>query len=109
VEGPIDSLFLPNAIAVSGASFDTPTIRQLLTNATLVMDNEPRSKEITKLLDKNIKAGYNVCMFPDTIPYKDINEMVQNGISEEEILETINTNTHSGIEANLKFSIWKKI
>ena len=109
VEGPIDSLFLPNAIAVSGASFDTPTVRQLLTNATLVMDNEPRSKEITKLLDKNIKAGYNVCMFPDTIPYKDINEMVQNGISSAEILETINTNTHSGIEANLKFSTWKKI
>ena len=54
VEGPIDSLFLPNAIAVSGASFDTPTIRQLLANATIIMDNEPRSKDIVKLLDKNI-------------------------------------------------------
>ena len=55
VEGPIDSLFLPNAIAVSGASFDTPTIRQLLVNATIVMDNEPRNKDIVKQLDKYIK------------------------------------------------------
>ena len=109
VEGPIDSLFLPNAIAVSGSSFDTPTIRQLLANATIVMDNEPRSKEIVKLLDKNIKAGYTVCMFPDTIPYKDINEMIQNGLTTSEILETINTNSHSGIEATLRFSNWKKI
>ena len=63
VEGPIDSLFLPNAIAVSGASFDTPIIRQLLTNATLVMDNEPRNKDIVRQLGKYIDLGYNVCMY----------------------------------------------
>ena len=110
VEGPIDSLFLPNAVAVSGSSFDTPTVRQLLTNATLVMDNEPRSKEITKLLEKNIKAGYTVCMFPDHIEHKDINEMfLHSGMSIDEIVETINTNTFRGIEATLRFSTWRKI
>ena len=110
VEGPIDSLFLPNAIAVSGASFDTPTIRQLLTNATIVMDNEPRNKDIVKQLEKYINVGYNVCMFPDTILQKDINDMILNGgLSKDEIIETINTNTFSGIEAKLKFSTWKKI
>ena len=110
VEGPIDSLFLPNAVAVSGSSFDTPTIRQLLTNATIVMDNEPRSKEITKLLEKNIKAGYSVCMFPEHIQQKDINEMILHGnMSPEEIINTINTNTFSGIEAKLRFSTWRKV
>ena len=110
VEGPIDSLFLPNAIAVSGASFDTPTIRQLLANATIVMDNEPRSKEITKFLEKNITAGYSVCMFPEHIQQKDINEMILDGkMSIDEIVDTINTNTFKGIEAKLKFSTWKKI
>lgn len=109
VEGPIDSLFLPNAIAVSGSSFDMPSVRQILTNATIVMDNEPRSKEIVKLLEKNIELGYNVCMFPDTIPYKDINEMVSAGMTSDKILEVINTNTFSGMEAKLKFSTWKKI
>jgi len=109
VEGPIDSLFLPNAIAVSGSSFDMISVRQLLTNATIVMDNEPRNKEIVKLLDKNIELGYNVSMLPDTIPYKDINEMVEGGMTPNEILDVINTNTFSGMEAKLKFSTWKKI
>jgi hypothetical protein len=109
VEGPIDSLFLPNCIAVSGASFDTPTIRQLLVNATIIMDNEPRNKDIVKQLDKYITLGYNVCMFPDSVKEKDINEMILAGRSSFEILELINTNTTSGIEAKLKFSNWKKI
>ena len=109
VEGPIDSLFLPNAIAVSGASFDTPTIRQLLTNATIIMDNEPRNKEIVKQLDKYIDLGYNVCMFPEHIEEKDINDMVKAGRTENEILETINTNTFTGMTAKLKFADWKKV
>lgn len=109
VEGPIDSLFLPNAIAVSGASFDTPTIRQLLTNATIVMDNEPRNKDIVKQLDKYIELGYNVVMYPDSVEQKDINDMILSGKQPDEILNLINTNTFSGMEAKLKFADWKKI
>ncbi len=108
VEGPIDSLFLPNAIAVSGASFDTPTIRQLLTNATIIMDNEPRNKDIVKQLAKYIDLGYNIVLYPDTIKEKDINEMILSGMTSDEILRMINTNTFSGIEAKLKFSTWRK-
>ena len=108
VEGPIDSLFLPNAIAVSGASFDTPYIRGLLTNATIVMDNEPRNKDIVKQLDKYIKLGYNVCMYPDSVEEKDINDMVLAGKDPSEILDIINTNTFNGMEAKLKFADWRK-
>ena len=108
VEGPIDSLFLPNGIAVGGSSFDTPTVRSLLSNATIVMDNEPRSKEIVKLLAKNIDLGYNVCLWPDTVQEKDINEMILAGKTPAEILECINTNAFSGIEAKLKFVSWRK-
>ncbi len=108
VEGPIDSLFLPNAIAVSGASFDTPTIKSLMTNAVIVMDNEPRSKEITKQLEKYIDVGYSVCMFPETVVEKDINEMILSGKTVDEILHLINTNTVSGVEAKLKFASWRK-
>ena len=109
VEGPLDSLFIPNAIAVSGASFDTPTIRQLLTNATIIMDNEPRNKEIVKQLAKYIDLGYNVMIYPDVVKEKDINELIMSGKSQDEILKMINTNTFSGIEAKLKFSAWRKI
>jgi len=108
VEGPIDSLFLPNAIAVSGSSFDTPTIRQLLTNATIVMDNEPRSKEITKQLAKYIDKGYNVVMYPDTVVEKDINEMILSGKTPDQILDLINRNTFTGMEAKLRFTEWRK-
>lgn len=110
VEGPIDSLFLRNAVAVSGASFDTPTIRSLLTNATIVMDNEPRNRDIVKQLEKYINLGYHVCMMPDHIQQKDINEIILHGKkNSSEIVDLINTNTYFGIEAKLKFSTWKKI
>ena len=108
VEGPIDSLFLPNGIAVSGSSFDCHTIRSLLTNATIIMDNEPRSKEIVKLLSKNIDLGYSICLWPDTVKEKDINEMILAGKTPAEILKCINDNTYSGIEAKLKFTEWRK-
>jgi len=110
VEGPIDSLFLPNAIAVSGSSFDTPTIRQILTNATIVMDNEPRNKDIVKQLEKYIELGYSVCMLPSSIMQKDINDMIlHGGMTPDEIIELINTNTYSGMEAKLNFSKWRKM
>lgn len=108
VEGPIDSLFLPNCIAVSGASFDTPTIRSLKSNCTLVMDNEPRNKDIVKQLKKYIDAEYSVCMLPDNLDAKDINDLILLGYTSEEVINLINTNTFKGMEAKLKFASWRK-
>ena len=108
VEGPIDSLFIPNCIAVSGASFDTPTIRTLLTNATIIMDNEPRNKEIVKQFEGYINSGFTVCIWPDSEEDKDINDMIKSGKSSESILETINNNTYTGIPAKLRFNNWRK-
>lgn len=107
-EGPIDSLFIPNAIAVSGSSFNSPLIQSIKSNTTVIYDNEPRSKELTKLIEKTISQGFSVCLWPDTITEKDINEMVLSGKTTEEILNTIQTNTYNGVEAQLKFTAWKK-
>jgi hypothetical protein len=107
-EGPIDSMFIPNAIAVAGAGFDTKFIDAIKDNATLIMDNEPRSKEITKFIEKLIDNNYTVCLWPDTIQEKDINEMVLTGKSISSIMDTINTNTFQGMEAKLKFTQWRK-
>ena len=107
-EGPIDSMFIPNAIAVAGAGFDTKFIDAIKDNATLIMDNEPRSKEITKFIEKLIDNNYTVCLWPDTIQEKDINEMVLAGKSVDSIMDTINTNTFQGMEAKLKFIQWRK-
>ena len=109
VEGPIDSLFLPNAIAVSGSSFDTPTMQALKSVVTIVCDNEPRSREIVKILKKNIDLGYKVCMMPHRVKEKDINEMIIAGMTSEEIVELIDANTFQGINAQLKFVEWKLV
>jgi transcription elongation factor Elf1 len=107
-EGPIDSMFIPNAIAVAGAGFDTKFIDAIKDNATLIMDNEPRSKEITKFIEKLIDNNYTVCLWPETIAEKDINEMVLAGKSIDSIMDTINTNTFQGMEAKLQFTQWRK-
>ena len=107
-EGPIDSLFIPNCIAVSGSSFNTPTIESLKTNLTVVYDNEPRSKELTKLIAKTIDKGFAVCLWPESFKYKDINEAIVDGMTSEQILDIIDNNTYNGVEAQLRFSSWRK-
>lgn len=109
VEGPLDSLFLDNAIAVSGVNnFDSPSIQQIKTNAILIIDREPRNPEIVKTINKYINEGYRVCLLPDTIEQKDINEMILAGKSKEDIQKLIEDNTFSGLEARVRLSDWKK-
>jgi hypothetical protein len=109
VEGALDSLFIPNCIAVSGSSFDCDTVRMLKSVITLVPDNEPRSREICKLIKKHIDLGYRVCMLPHSIKTKDINEHICSGLSSEQIVELIDKHTYQGAEALLHFSHWKQI
>jgi DNA-binding CsgD family transcriptional regulator len=47
-------------------------------------------------------------MYPDTVQEKDINDMILSGKTPAEILELINTNTFSGMEAKLRFADWRK-
>ncbi len=108
VEGQIDSLLLPNAVSVSGSSFDTPYIRGIKTNCILVPDFEPRHPQIVKLYEKYIDEGYRVCMLPDSFPGKDINEAVIAGMTSDEIAKLILENSYQGITAKLKFGQWKR-
>lgn len=109
VEGQIDSLFLPNCIAVGGSSFDVPEVQKIKTNCVIVMDNEPRNKDIVKQLGKYIDLGYTVCIYPDDLDKKDINDMVLSGMTVDEIVELINKNSFSGLSASLRFANWKKV
>ena len=105
VEGPIDSLFLDNCIAMAGASFNDLPNKE---NATVVYDNEPRNKQIIENMNKSVKAGMNVCFWPST-PGKDINEMIMNGMKSADIQLIIDSNTFRGLEAEMKLLTWKKI
>ena len=103
VEGPIDSLFLNNCLAVAGSDFrDLPPCE-----TTIIMDNEPRSKEIVNKMEKLINNNYELVIWPDSISQKDINDMVL--ADQQDIQTTIDNNTFSGLEATVKLSAWKRI
>ena len=109
VEGPLDSMFLTNCVG-SGDSALIQTAKLIdADQKVLIFDNEPRNKEIVKLMDDAIKLGYNVVIWPDTMEQKDINEMVMSGISPDEIERIISSNTFTGLRAQMKFISWKKI
>jgi hypothetical protein len=109
VEGPLDSLFLPNAVAMVGASSVKLHPKILNSDVVIVLDNEPRNYEIVSLMERFIESGMKVCIWNDDIEEKDINDMVLRGRSAEEISEMIGVSTFSGIEARLKISFWKKV
>lgn len=109
VEGQIDSLFVKNCIASGDSALAATANLFQAVNKILVFDNEPRNKDIVKLIENAIKSDHNVVIWPDNMPGKDINEMVMQGINPAEIQSIIDSNTSRGLEAQLKFNYWKKI
>lgn len=107
-EGPIDSLFLPNALAVSGSSFDTPFVEGLKANATIVFDNEPRSPQICKLVRRMLTRGFRVCLWDENISFKDVNEGILSGLTSEEIVDIIERSSVKGLVGLTRFAHWKK-
>ena len=103
-EGPFDSTFIRNSIAMCGADADVG--RWGIGNPVYVYDNEPRNREITNRISKTIDAGHSVVIWPESIDDKDINDMVMSGLDVQSVIES---NTYSGLEAKLKFTTWKKI
>jgi len=103
-EGPFDSTFISNSIALCGADGD---VRKWgVSTPVWVYDNEPRSKEITERISKTIARGDSVVIWPSNIHEKDINDMVLAGHDVQSIVES---NTYDGLEATLQFTTWKRI
>jgi len=103
-EGPFDSTFIRNAIAMCGADADVD--RWGIGNPVWIYDNEPRNREIVSRIERTINNGGRVVIFPSSIDEKDINDMVIAGHDVQKIVEC---NTYSGLEAKLKFNTWKKV
>ena len=105
VEGPIDSMFIDNSIAMAGAD-----ATKLPSNGdyVFVYDNEPRNPEIVKRMQKHIDNNDAVVIWPDTVGEKDINDMIIAGKSKLEILDIISKSTHKNLSAKMRFTEWKK-
>jgi hypothetical protein len=111
-EGAIDSMFLPNAIAISGASYNTPFLQDLSDKGhrfVIVPDNEPRNREVCANIKTAIKYNYNISLLPSTIKQKDINDMIKAGMTPVEVLRLIEANVTYGLAAMMKYNTWTKV
>jgi hypothetical protein len=104
VEGPFDSTFVKNSIAMCGADVNLSDLN--ISHPIYVYDNEPRNKEIHSRMINQISGGNSIVIWPSTINEKDVNDMVLNGHNVQSVIES---NTYSGLKAKLKFNEWKKV
>lgn len=107
VEGPIDSLFVPNSMAVGGTGFvKLEALNLNKSNLTVVLDNQPRNSEVCKVYQKMIAAGYRIMIWPEYTTAKDINDLVLQGVTDVQAL--IDNNSYQGLTALAKFNSWKR-
>ena len=103
-EGPIDSMFINNSIAMAGSAgkveFD---------DAVFVYDNEPRNEQIIDRMYKASEQGHKICVWPKEILWKDVNDMVLGGLSVDQIQSFIDNNTYEGLQAKMAITEWKKV
>ena len=103
-EGPFDSTFISNSIAMCGADGDVS--KWGITNPVWIYDNEPRNKQIVERLATTINRGDRVVIFPKNILEKDINDMYLSGQNVQKVVES---NIYQGLEAKLKLQDWKRV
>lgn len=104
VEGPFDSLFVDNCMAVCDANLTRSGAD------ILIWDNEPRNKQIVGFMTKAIEQGRRVVIW-DTSPNKklDINDLIKSGMTREELNKLIEARTFSGLLAKLELTKWKRV
>jgi predicted RNA-binding Zn-ribbon protein involved in translation (DUF1610 family) len=104
-EGPFDSTFVQNAIAMCGSDILLDSLN-LGDDIVYVLDNEPRNKEICNRISKLIDGGKKVVIWPKAVQQKDINDMMLAGLS---VMNVLKSNTYRALEAKIKFNEWKKV
>ena len=103
-EGPFDSTFICNSIAMCGADGD---VRKWgISDPIWVYDNEPRNNEIVKRISETINRGERVIIWPSGMEEKDINDMILSG---HDVMSILKDNIYSNLEAKVKFNNWKRV
>jgi len=102
-EGPFDSHFLGNSIAMCGSDVDLSSLDYQF---IFVYDNEPRNREIVNRIETTIGKGNEVVIFPHDIKEKDLNDMVLAG---HDVQTLVDSNRYKGLQATLKLTHWKKV
>lgn len=109
VEGPIDAMFLDNAIAMMDATLYTAIATVGAHDYVFVYDNQPRNKDVCRHMKRTIELGQKVCIWPKNISEKDINDIILTGTTGSEIQSIIDTHTFADLRAKLEFEQWRKV
>jgi len=104
VEGPFDSTFIKNSVAMAGSDADIRSFNW--SDHIWIFDNEPRNREIVARISKVIDRGDKIVIWPKNIQQKDINDMHLAGHDVQTLVES---NIYQGLQATLKFNDWKKV
>jgi hypothetical protein len=104
LEGPIDSMFIPNSVAMGGLKISKHFPKD---QVILIFDNERRNQYVVAKLEQAINEEYKVVIWPKDFLYKDVNEAIMNNYSTEDIMHLIEENTVSGLQAKLNLGMWK--
>lgn len=104
VEGPIDSMFIDNCVATCDSSLTK------FDGDVYCFDNQPRNRELVKIMEKTVNAGKTVVIWPQYLSeHKDINDMILAGHTKEEINKVITDHSYSGPKLKLLFNQWRRV
>ena len=104
LEGPFDSLFVENSVAMCGSDVDIRSFGW--SDYIWVFDNEPRNREIVSRIERCINRGDKVVIWPSHIQEKDVNEMI---LAKYDICTILESSVYSELTAKLKLNLWKKV
>ena len=107
-EGPIDSMFVDNAIAVGGSDFKRVVAQFDRNKIILIFDNQPRNKQLVDIMNQMITQNYKLVIWPSNWRYKDINEAIIDGITSSTLMQTLHTHSHQHLTLKLAMREWNK-
>lgn len=110
VEGQIDSLFLDNCIAVSGANYTHEFLKKNKERVIIVPDIDyKRNDQVFKSLSRAIEYGFRVSFLPSKERAKDVNDLIiKYNFTGSELTRIIKENAKSGLDAKVELIFNRK-
>lgn len=106
LEGPIDAMMIPNAIASGGGAIVRELERAGIKDPVVVYDNEPRSPHTIAKMRRAAELDYRVCVWPRSLEHKDLNDMRRAGMSPDDVVRLVLASTKRGQAALADLALW---
>lgn len=109
VEGPIDSLYLPNAVALCGGDVGHSLKPFKGRDVYVALDNEPRNYDTVQRMKRALDMGFKVTFWSvDPSLANDIEE-IRHAYGRSRLFKEIAYNSFSGMEGLTELHTWKRV